>query len=686
MKAKQVLTVLAAVAIVGCLPPARRADVRVTPQPTASPAVQGEFDRAFDLFARSRWAEAERAFADLIDRHPDAALAGEARFRRGVALNRLERYEEAREVLRSFLETSPTSPYTRQGTVELGLAEAKLGNRQDAEQILRPVVPELSAEERAEVGFALDEVIREGSGTLEAMLRQAQAAENASGRDAALAELTRLLDEQASFEDVVRLDEALGEDAAAAPLVAAKLARIYLHLGDVERAQVHVQRALAGFDGPWRAAARQVQDRIRVRSTVTSTRVGVVLPLTGRFKAFGAAIVDGIHLAISPRDGIELVFKDSEGDPAKAAAAVEELARSGAIAIIGPVGTAEAAPAALRAQELGVPMLSLSRAEGVTRLGDWVFRNSLTNSAQGRALARYAVEKLGVDRAAIFAPDIESGEEVTNAFWSTLEAAGGEVRGHELYEHDQTTFSGPIKKLVARDNLTDREGFRAEVNRIRAAEKDPYRRRRALEQLASAQPPIIDFDVLLLPDYWRSATLIAPALAVEDIITNACDARELERIRKTTKRNIRPVTLLGTAGWNNPNLVTRGGRFVTCSVFVDGFYAGSSREVTRRFVEDFVGEYNRQPNLLEAQGYDTALIVRRILRDARPATRDAFRQALLDLRAFPGVTGDTTFTADGEGDKPLFFLTVDRTGTIVELEDVGISPYGVASSRKDASK
>src|SRR5690606_19074785 len=101
------------------------------------------------------------AFAELIAKHPDAALAGEARFRRGVALNRLERYDEAREVLRTFLESSPTSPYTRQGTVELGLAEAKLGNRQDAEQILRPVVPELSPEERAQVGFALDEVIRE---------------------------------------------------------------------------------------------------------------------------------------------------------------------------------------------------------------------------------------------------------------------------------------------------------------------------------------------------------------------------------------------------------------------------------------------------------------------------------------------------------------------------------------------
>lgn len=677
---KQVLAVVVCVGLgSACVPPSSRVAAQERPSAIrpASPEARAEFDRAFDLFAGARWEEAAEAFGVFIERHPDAALAGEARFRRGVALSRLERYPEAKEALRGFLEQNPTSPYARHGTVELGLVEARLGNKQDAEQILRPVMSELDARERRELEYALGEVIKEGTGTLEALRRTAERADRSRGDERArsLAELARMLDEEASFEDVVRLNEALGPDVAASPLLAAKLARVYYHLGDAERAEVHAKQALEGPDGPWRAPARQVLDRIGVRTTVNPRMLGVILPLTGRFKAFGAAVVDGINLAIRGSTAFEVVFKDSQGDPARAVEAVEELARAGAIAILGPVGTNEAAPAAVRAQELGVTMISLSRAEGVTGIGDWVFRNSLTNSAQGAALARYAIEKLGVTRAAIFAPDIESGEEATGGFWKTLEAGGGEVRGHELYDHDQTTFSAPIKRLVARDNLADREGYLAEARDIRAAEKDPYRRRRALEDLAKKQAPVIDFDVLLLPDYWRTATLIVPALAVEDIITNACDERELERIRKTTKRNIRPVTLLGTAGWNNPNLVTRGGRFVTCSVFVDGFYAGSERDATRRFVEAFVDEYARQPNLLEAQGYDTARIARSILLDARPQTRDAFRDALRSIRKFPGVTGDTTFTADGEPDKPLFFLTVDRTGTIVELSDVSISPY-----------
>lgn len=683
MKVVHVVVLSACVLVVaGCVPE------RLRPGATSSTTVgsvdqvaRAEFERAFAFYAKEQWPEAERAFGAFLVRYPNTALSGEASYRHGVALNRLGRHAAAKEVLQRFLERNPTSPYVRHATVELGLAEAKLGNTQDADQILRPVIPELTPQERAELDYALGEMADIGAadtGVLDAMRLQARRANETRGadRDAALAELARLLDKEARPDDVLRLAESLRPSDAAQGLVSAKLARVYYHLGDYERAREQAERALADPRNPWARAAREVLERLELRKNVVPRKVGVVLPLSGRFKAFGGAIADGVNFAIRGRDDIELVFKDSQGEPALAVEAIEELVRAGVIAILGPVGTNEAFPAAIRAQELGVPMISLSRVEGLTATGDWVFRNSLTNSAQGRALARYALERLGVTRAAVFAPDMESGTEVTEAFWASLESGGGEVRGHELYAHDQTTFSAPIKRLVARDNLGDREGFAAEANRIRTTEKDPYRRRKALEDLASKQPPIVDFDVLLIPDYWRTATLIAPALAVEDIITNACDERELERIRKTTKRNIRPVTLLGTAGWNNPNLVTRGGRFVTCSVFVDGFFAGSEREVTRRFVEDFREEYNRQPNLLEAQGYDTARIVREILRETRPNSREGFRDALKGLKRFPGVTGETTFTPDGEADKPLFFLTVTKTGEITEMTDVRISAYG----------
>ena len=75
-----------------------------------------------------------------------------------------------------------------------------------------------------------------------------------------------------------------------------------------------------------------------------------------------------------------------------------------------------------------------------------------------------------------------------------------------------------------------------------------------------------DFEAIFIPDEWRRVSLVAPALAVEDIVTNACDARDLERIRKTTgKKNLKTVMLLGTNAWSSgkgpsglPELIERG--------------------------------------------------------------------------------------------------------------------------------
>ena len=63
--------------------------------------------------------------------------------------------------------------------------------------------------------------------------------------------------------------------------------------------------------------------------------------------------------------------------------------------MLGPIALSEGPAAAVRAQQLGIPIVSLSRAEGLTQLGEYVFRDMPTNSAQAKAVAQYAQKKLG---------------------------------------------------------------------------------------------------------------------------------------------------------------------------------------------------------------------------------------------------------------------------------------------------
>ncbi len=411
------------------------------------------------------------------------------------------------------------------------------------------------------------------------------------------------------------------------------------------------------------------------------------MPVSGTYSRFGESVLDGVSLALdlekgpASRGGITVVVRDSAGDPEQAVRAFEELVfDEHVVAVIGPLLSSTAVPVAAKAEELGVPLLTLSRAEGLPQMGPWVFRNALTDRAQAEALVDFAVEKLGAQTFGIAYPNHSFGLGMMSHFWDAVEAGRHEVRAAERYDHDETTFGPTVKRLVGRYYLDYRPEYKRGLERIKAEITDPYRRRKAIEKLRDEIPPITDFDVLFVPDRYQTVSLLAPALAVEDVITNVCEERDLERIRKTTgKTRLSLVRLLGTNTWNHPDLVERGGKYVRCAIFVDGFFAGSARKATQAFVAAFqkVHGEKRTPGYLEATGYDSAAIVHRILTENVPTSRAQMREALAAVKDFPGATGDITFGPDGEVHKPLFFLTVDRKEGIVEVDlDAWPAPPG----------
>jgi branched-chain amino acid transport system substrate-binding protein len=287
----------------------------------------------------------------------------------------------------------------------------------------------------------------------------------------------------------------------------------------------------------------------------------------------------------------------------------------------------------------------------------------LTNSAQAKALADWALHVKGFKKFAMLYPNIPYGTELMNFFWDELDKSDAEVRGAESYDSDKTTFGPIVKQLVGRYYLENREDFYVRRKEIVDTVKDPYRQRKLLEDLRKKLVPLVDFEALFIPDSYKNIGLVAPALAVEDVITNACDKNDVERIARTQGRNprdIKTVQLLGGNQWNFSELIERGGKFVQCAVFVDGFFAGSDRKETQDFVAQFKKANGREPILLEAEGYDTAKILRSIIESQQPSTRAALREALLKVKDFPGATGQTTVTPKREFDKPLFLLTIDR--------------------------
>ncbi|MCX6112878.1 MAG: ABC transporter substrate-binding protein, partial [Proteobacteria bacterium] len=158
-------------------------------------------------------------------------------------------------------------------------------------------------------------------------------------------------------------------------------------------------------------------------------------------------------------------------------------------------------------------------------------------------------------------------------------------------------------------------------------------------------PPILSFDAIFIPDDAKTAAQIAPYLPYYDA---------------------RDVVLLGPNTWNSPQLVSRGGENVEGALFVDGFSGNPKFEEGKTFIRNFKNVFNSVPGVLEAQAYDGANILINTIKKGSE-TRDSLKNSISGSGTFIGATGKISFSNDGETEKELFVLGVER-GKIVLKE------------------
>ncbi len=551
----------------------------------------------------------------------------------------------------------------------LAVVEIELGRPRDALATIGPLYDKLPGSLRPEAaGRAADAALASGADADAVRWLSELARISPAGARAQVLQRAADAVDKLPFLDVAKLREELSHDSPVQEPLAMKLARIHLHLRDYPRAEEAAREVYLRWpDGPYAADAKAIVERIAKLTFVRPNVLGVAVPLSGNYKRWGDAILQGVGLALEG-SAIRIAVRDTRGEPDGAAAALEALAlEEGAIVVVGGVTNAEAERAAATAEELQLPFVSLSKQEELTRAGPHVFQNMLTASAQAKALVDLAMGRRGMKRFAILFPSVPYGVELANAFWDGVEARGGEIRGAETYASDRTTFTPLVKDLVGKLYLDERVDWQQQQRQIAEKEKDPFRRRKALEKAKEKLSPITDFDAIFIPDFARNVRLIAPSLAVEDVVTQTCEPEEVQKIRKTTGRtSLQPVQLLGANGWNDPSLFDMSpggpGRHVRCAILVDGFHAGSSRPETKRFVEAWAKKYPGQtPTILEASAHDAAKMARLVM-ETRPQTRAALRDGLARTKGFQGATGDIAMGPDRTPVKELFFLTVDQNG------------------------
>ncbi len=420
---------------------------------------------------------------------------------------------------------------------------------------------------------------------------------------------------------------------------------------------------------------RDLVDRPPLSTQDARGTLGVVLPLSGEFKDYGEESLRGILLAadlfargeseaaadgypdeasgemLSPeplrRSEVRLVVRDSEGDPAKAAAHVRAFAEDPEVlAVLGPIFSQESLAAASAAEDGGVPLIALSTRQDLPEDRANAFRTRTTPADEVGALVAHAVETLGAQRFAVLYPQTRYGRGMRKIYWEEVAARGGKMVAASSYDPEAVDFATEIRDMIGYRFLTsweykalaEREEILNATRRL-PPEQAAHLRRAAYEFLGpegDLLPPIVDFDVLFIPGAADKVALIAPGLAFHEISG---------------------VGLLGSSDWLDDELLRVARSHVRGAVISSPFYPSSDLPFVVEFVEGYRNTFDAEPEVYAAEAYDAARLVL-VQMSAGRDDRQGIREGLLDTRAFPGATGVLTMHPNGNARRRPFLLRV----------------------------
>ena len=337
--------------------------------------------------------------------------------------------------------------------------------------------------------------------------------------------------------------------------------------------------------------------------------IGVVLPLMGALAApYGLPMQRGFELAREEINNsgqlgdakITFITEDDRGTVEDAVKAYNKLIHEdGVPLILGPANSSQVREAFPIAQQNRVVAISsLSSASGLSAIGDFNFRISLTTDVLAPSGIKITQEKLGYTKAATIYDEIDLYSTDSNkVVREALTANGVEILTTETYQTGETDFS-------------------AQLTRIKESNPDAI-------FISALAPEMIEIMIqarqLGIP---TSVPLIVPDLTGDEVEA-AGDAAE-GAIAFTSW-----ITTIDTPG-------------------------------NRAFVQNYRAKYGGEPNPWAAQSYAALYILAEATVNAQSTEATTIRDALVNIKNFDTVLGEFSVNAVGDAVYDLMVLVVQN--------------------------
>jgi ABC-type branched-subunit amino acid transport system substrate-binding protein len=333
-------------------------------------------------------------------------------------------------------------------------------------------------------------------------------------------------------------------------------------------------------------------------------KIGLILPLSagGQSGLIGKSLKQAAELALFERDNpnLQLVVRDDKGTPEGAKAAAEELIKSGAGIILGPLFSKSVTAVAVSARQANVPIITFSNDRHVA--GQGVYLLSFQPGPDVARVIGYAAAQ-GKRRLAALVPD--------DAFGKIAEAS--------------------LKDAIARtqSTLVAVETYSGSAN----AMVEPMRRLSEAIKIASAEGAPVE--ALFLPGGEDNLQMVGRLLPQAEIDTDK-------------------IKVLGTGGMDYPN-AGRDPRLV------GAWYPGPDPVGWTDFSQKYAKTYGGAPPRIASLAYDAVNLVI-ALAGAGPDGARFSAAALTRPGGFTGVDGAFRLLPDGTTERALAILQVQKFG------------------------
>ncbi len=335
-------------------------------------------------------------------------------------------------------------------------------------------------------------------------------------------------------------------------------------------------------------------------------KIGAILPLTGDAAKYGQSTKNGIDLAleeINLKGGInvgkiDVIYEDSQADPKKAVSIFQKMTTVDKISFfLGPLSSSEVLAVAPTANKKKVIILApAASSPQITNAGDYIFRNVMSDLFDGRVVADFAFNNLGKKTAGIIYINNDFGVGLKESFKSFFEKYGGKVVTEEVFDVGATDFRTQLVKIKKSS---------PEIVFLVGQSEMGYILRQSTE--------------LGLKTQWVSFSMFEDPQILE-IAGNAAE-----------------------------------GVYYTYRVFDPK----SDIPVVKNFADSFREKYGQEPDIFAGLAYDATKILAQAVENGEQDA-EKVKEALCDIKDFPGVVGTTSFDENGDVMKPIGIKKIEN--------------------------